>query len=210
MSEFEKYSLLIETANAVAAVAVPVLLAIGAIMLHRYTKAIDHRLDAEREGMERRAHEYKELTTLMNDIYCFTVLVGHYRTISPTDAVERKRRLEAIVFATMPMWDDQLLRATRDFIAACYVIKRGRGAHALLTSDVTRQKEERGSQWDASWEGLFLEPSQRLEWIRQEFGDVSFRNDVVKPRYACFLAAVGRAVGGGVSQDAALDMLRAG
>lgn len=211
MSDFELYTLIIEAVSTSIDALVPALLAIGGVILHRYTKTIDHRLDVERESVARSSLRFEELSTLINDIYCFTVVVGHYRDISPADAIESKRRLEHVMFSTLPMWKDSMVQAARDFIDACYVTKRGPGMPLLLGSDIVRQKQERHDSWKSSWDELFLTVDARREWIEQEFGVVnSYRNDVVKIRYAHLLAEISRVVGGQLSEATALDMLRRG
>jgi hypothetical protein len=136
------------------------------------------------------------------------VLVGNYRSITPADAIARKREFESTMFATLPLWDDRLAAAARAFISACFITGRGPNTSTVLGSDPARQRAERGSQWDTAWDVQFPGDKEREAWLTSILaGKGSYRNDIVKPRYAHFLAELSRAIGGGLSETAAIEML---
>lgn len=210
MTVYESYSLYIEALKALGGLLIPIALFMLGVLVHRYQKLVEFKLDHERDMFARRFMKFEEISSLANDIYCFTVLVGHYKAISPDEAIERKRKLEGAVYSTLPLWDDEFCRALIGFLDACFLTHRGRRMSIVSLSDLERHREERTSEWKTEWENLFLPAPERMERLEELFGRSygSYRNDIVKPAYSRFLAALSKCLGGGLSDEAALMVLR--
>lgn len=210
MNEFQNYQVVIGFIEAGASILIPIMLAVFGVMFHRYRKVVEHSLEHERETFARRFMGYQEVTTLANDIYCFHALVGHFRDISPVEAIQKKRQLEAVVFSNLPLWNDQFCESLTKFLDTCFETQRGRGTRIASASDVERHVESREEQWNESWRECFLDAKQRGSYLAKLHGgsfDGSYRNDLLKPAYADFLSSLSVSLGGGLSATAALKML---
>lgn len=210
MTEFENYQIVIGFIEAGASILVPIMLAIFGVMFHRYRKVVEHNLEHERETFARRFMGYQEVTSLANDIYCFNALVGHFRDISPAEAIQKKRQLEAVVFSNLPLWNDKFCESLTKFLDTCFETQRGRGTQIVSASDVERHIESRKEAWDDNWRRHFLDEEQRASYLAKLNGrifDGSYRNDLLKPAYADFLGALSVSLGGELSASAALKML---
>ena len=210
MDEFQNYQILIGFIEAVASILIPIMLAVFGVMFHRYRKVVEHSLEHERETFARRFMGYQEVTSLANDIYCFHALVGHFHDISPADAIQKKRQLEAIVFANLPLWNDKFCESLTKFLDTCFDTQRGRGTRIASASDVQRHAESRKNEWDESWRVHFLDAEERASYLEKLNGgsfDGSYRNELLKPAYAEFLSSLSVSLGGELSVSAALKML---
>ncbi len=210
MTEFEKYQVFIGILEGAGAILIPFAIAAFGLLFHRYKTALESRFEHERETFGRRFMKFEEISSLANDIYCFQVLVGHYRQIQPPSVIEKKRQLEALVFATLPLWNDRFANALMRFLDVCFKTQRGTRQNVASAADVQRHKTESASSWDASWDAFFLEPAERQAYLSEitssDFSG-SYRNAVVKPAYAEFLSALSESVGGGLSESVAFKLL---
>ena len=193
-----------------ASILIPIMLAIFGVMFHRYRKVVEHNLEHERETFARRFLGYQEVTSLANDIYCFNALVGHFRDISPVEAIQKKRQLETVVFSNLPLWNDKFCESLTKFLDTCFETQRGRGTMIASVSDVERHVESRKEEWNENWREHFLDAEQRGSYLAKLNGgsfDGSYRNELLKPAYADFLSSLSASLGSELSASAALKML---
>jgi hypothetical protein len=212
MTEFEKFSLIINAIKAAAGAALPIVVVIIGFHIDRRQKAIEAKTENQRDIISRRFLKYDEISLLCNDIYCFTALIGQYKSISPYEIIEKKHKLEYLVFASLPVWGDKFCEAVNDFIKACFVDKRGAQMTAVSLSDGNRQKAERTNLWDDEMSRIFLTENERTQYLKTHF-DISpkdsYRKSLLRPRYAKLLCALSESIGGTLTSEAALRLLEA-
>jgi len=210
MSEFEKITLIIEAIKAFSAILMPLLLAFFGLFIHKYKKYFESKFDIQRDIYARRFMNYEEVSSLCNDIYCFHALVGHYKSITPELVIEKKRRLEALVFSSLPLWNDEFCIALNNFLLTCYETQRGRKTSAVSLADVDRHREEWATEWNMDWEKCFIKKEDRnlfLETKRGLIKSASYRNMLLKPAYSQLLSKLSDCVGGHLSAKAARKMM---
>jgi len=209
MTDLEKINLTIEIVKAFAAVLMPIVIAIFGFFIHKYKKDFDSKFDLQRDIFARRFMHYEEISSLCNDIYCFHALVGHYKSITPEMVIEKKRQLEALVFSTLPLWNDDFCMAVNDFLIACYETQRGRNTNAISLADIERHREER-DEWNPEWEKYFLKKETRETFLETNRGlkkSESYRNTILKPAYSTLLSKLSDCVGGHLSAKTARTMM---
>ena len=210
MSKFEKYRLIIEAIKALSAILMPVLLGLFGLFLHKYKKYFESKFNIQRDIFARRFMNYEEISSLCNYIYCFHALVGHYKSITPEIVIEKKRKLEALVFSSLPLWDDDFCIALNNFLTVCYETQRGRKTSAISLADIDRHREERATEWNTEWEKFFIKKEDRKLFLETKRGlkeDASYRNTILKPAYSQLLNKLSECVGGHLSANAAIKMM---
>jgi hypothetical protein len=157
----------VETAQLVLSIVTPVLLLALGIPIARYTKRLDTRAALDVKLIERRLALFEEIGPDLNDLYCLTQFVGHFRTIDPPCALKRKRRLDKTVYVNRPIFSTEVMGAYKTFIDAVYVTPDRAGENAKLLIDREVLAEERGGEWPEEWNGYFADgratPQQEVE-----------------------------------------------
>jgi len=210
MTEFERYSLIINGVKAISGVATPIVIAIIGFYLDRRQKTLEAKFDGQRDIFARRFLKYDEISSLCNDIYCFSALIGHYKNISPCDIIEKKRKLEALVFASLPVWGDNFCTAVDEFLGVCFATNRGPQTMAVSLSDGNRHKAERMEIWEDKMNIVFMPEEERNFYLKNNFGlspTDSYRNTLLKPAYAKLLCALSESVGGNLTIKSTLRMI---
>ncbi len=116
-----------------------------------------------RDLMERRFKDLDELTSSLNDLFCYCTYVGHWGKITPIEALEIKRKLDKLVYQSLPIWGSNFLIAYRGFIRVCFSEYGGRETSARIRADINRHKENWGQNWNEEWEQYFVPPNSRFD-----------------------------------------------
>lgn len=206
----EIISLYIEGVKAISAVSIPIIIAFLGVRFNRAQKVYESRLDIHRDIISHRLANYREIALLINDIYCFHALVGHYKSMNPEIIINKKRELENIVFTNLPLWTDGFCHAFMIFIDICYATSRGRLTSPVSLADIVRHQEEHGNDWQTNWNDYFLTPENRKVFLEENRGlskNGSYRKDLLQPAYAALLSEMSLCIGGNLSFVAAKSMI---
>jgi hypothetical protein len=142
----------------------PIVLTFIGYIINRSLKRLESRMAVSRDLMERRFKDFDELTSSLNDLFCYCTYVGHWREITPPEALEAKRKLDKLVYQTLPIWGSNFLIAYRGFIRVCFLEYDGRGTSARIRADINLHKENWGQSWKGEWDQYFVSPSSRFDW----------------------------------------------
>jgi hypothetical protein len=88
---------------------------------------------------------------MLNDLFCFFLIVGHFDEVTPPEALSRKRDLDRIFHAHAPLFSAEFRDTYQRFIDACFLAFTGEARPAELRASREAQKRER-STWDDDWE----------------------------------------------------------
>lgn|GEM_PF-2426125 len=111
----------------------------------------DMRKTANAELTRRRLAIYDEVAPKLNDLLCFFCLIGGWRDIAPTLALQRKRELDRIVHVWGPLFSPQTVRTYQSFIHGCFRTHTGPGRNAELRADISRHRLGWGAEWQPGW-----------------------------------------------------------
>lgn len=92
--------------------------------------------------IKKRVELWDKLAIGLNDIYCYYLYVGHWKSLSPNDIVSRKRDLDKIVFANRPFFSDKFFEHYQAFMGATFRTFGGWGKDAALRTHQIRPKDE--------------------------------------------------------------------
>ncbi|MGF2033731.1 MAG: hypothetical protein RMZ43_000110 [Nostoc sp. CmiVER01] len=148
----------------ISSVLVPILVALIGYIINRSLGILNNRLAVSRDLMERRFKDFDELTSGLNDLFCYCTYVGQWREITPIKALEIKRQLDKMVYQSLPIWGNNFLTAYRDFIKVCFSEYAGRATSAKLRADINIHKENWGERWIDEWDQYFIPQNNRLDW----------------------------------------------
>jgi hypothetical protein len=145
----------LEVVKVVLATLTPLVLFGLGIVVTRTARRIEDLQWANRTIVERRLEIYSELAPMLNDIFCFFMMVGDFHATSPPEVIQKKREADRTFFVNAPLFSRKFQERYTDFINTCFLQFSGIGRPALLRSSAAMQRAERNRQWDDQWDSLF-------------------------------------------------------
>lgn len=108
-----------------------------------------------------RVEVFRELTSQLNDIYCYFTYQGNWLELSPDQATRRKRGCDRIVYTNEFLWTRDFLKAYLEFVTAAFAENQGPGNPFLFRANVVRHREN--PRWDESWTSRFVPEEERIK-----------------------------------------------
>lgn len=143
----------LEIAKIVVAVLTPLALFIFTYQVNKTqslnTDAKENEIRKENQERERFAQVTKqriqlwaEISPLMNDLYCYFLYVGHWKEISPEQALLTKRKLDKLIFSNSPFFSPEFLKKYNVFMSSAFKTANGWGQDAKLESSPIRDLDK--------------------------------------------------------------------
>lgn len=85
---------------------------------------------------------WSEISPLMNDLYCYFLYVGHWKDISPGQAITIKRKLDKLIYSNSPFFSPSFLAKYNSFMSSAFKTGNGWGEDAKLKSPPIRKKDK--------------------------------------------------------------------
>ena len=150
----------LEAAKLAASLLTPlVVLGLG-LLVNRASRRLEQAQWANRQLIERRLSLYDVMAPLLNDLFCFYTLVGHYRSVDPPAAVAAKRTLDKTFHVNRFLFSPPFSAAYNSFMDTCFQTYTGVGEPAKLRSTIEFQRPERRDTWNEEWNDLFVFPTR--------------------------------------------------
>ena len=106
--------------------------------------------------IEKRLEVYDDLALLLNQIFCFFLLVGDYHSITPPKVIERKREADQKFYVYAPLFTCEFQDRYDEFMRVCFRHFRAVGQPASIRANVDVQEMERSAgTWQPEWRQLF-------------------------------------------------------
>jgi hypothetical protein len=160
----------LEVAKLLVAALTPILLFVLGLIVSRAAHRVEDAQWANRNVIGQRLELFEEMAPKLNDLYCFFLLIGHFREVRPPEALALKRELDRTFYANAPLFSSEFGEAYRDFMHTCFETFTGLGEDAKLRANARLQWFERtgrdhargGGVWSDSWKEMFSEdPAER-------------------------------------------------
>lgn len=169
----------LEIAKLAIAILTPILLLGLGVLINTATRRVERAEWSNRKLIERRLDVYDAMAPLLNDLYCFFRLRGHFRDITPPDVVAIKRDLDKRFHVNRFLFEASFADRYESFIEACFLTFTGFGQPAKLRAVAARHEQERRASWQAEWQDFFAPPEDatpervvelRYEELMEHFG----------------------------------------
>jgi hypothetical protein len=142
----------------VAAFLTPLLLFLLGLIVARAARRIENAQWASRKIIERRLELHKEMAPILNDVYCFFTTRGHFRDITPPDALEKKRQLDKLFHTNKDLFSLKFQADYYDFMRSCFIEYSRLPEDAHLNAQAAWMREQRSYKgWDPEWDDRFVE-----------------------------------------------------
>ena len=91
--------------------------------------------DNNKRVFENRQIFYDKVGIILNDIYCYHMYVGHWKELTPTDIIKKKRTLDQLVYTYSPYFDTTFKPAYDSFMTATFKPYVKMGGDAKIRSE---------------------------------------------------------------------------
>lgn len=120
------------------------------IWVNKRLEKIKSRLQLDHSIIEKRAEIYASVQDDINTIYSYILRVGEWKSNTPGDILECKRKVDKTFHSTKPYWSKEAFEAYEHFIKVCFKAYRGHGKDAGIIAKVERY------QMLDNWQPSFL------------------------------------------------------
>ena len=146
----------LEIVKVVISASIPVAIFGAGALLAKQAREYEANQWILRKRYDTRLERWQEIAPLLNDLLCFFMLFGHFREMTPPEAIKRKRQLDRAVHANHYIFGESFLTAYDNFMSLGFKTYVGVGQDALIRAPVAIQRAERGSTWQDSWREFFV------------------------------------------------------
>jgi hypothetical protein len=147
--------LVLEIIKTLAAVAVPVVVALVGYRLSRRLKLWEAGQWRNQELIKARLQYYGQIAPMVNDLMCYLAFVGRWKELAPPDVIAIKRDMDRLFHSVAPLFSQRVADAYGDFMRAGFSGYSGWATDARIRSGAGRRREAWSGVWDAEWEHLF-------------------------------------------------------
>jgi hypothetical protein len=167
----------LEIAKLGVAFMTPVLLFAVGLVVTRAARRFESDRWISQKVIERRIELHKEISPKLNDLLCFLLCIGHFREISPPQAVATKRALDRLFHQNEQLFSTSFREHYDAFINSGFQTWNNVGESAKIKASARRLRQEWGVDgWDASWDDYFApgpwdprDQKKRYEALMEEF-----------------------------------------
>ena len=166
----------LEIVKLIVAALIPVAIFGAGFVLARETRRYEERRWVRQKHFETRLERWSIVGPLLNDLYCFFALIGHFRSVEPPKAITLKRDLDRLVHADPHIFGSDFMDRYDKFMSTCFQTYAGVGVNAKLRASAARQRIERGdAAWRPEWDSLFApeEDVVPLAEVREAYAAVA-------------------------------------
>jgi hypothetical protein len=145
----------LEIAKLVVAALIPIAIFGVGLVVAREARKYEERQWVARKLFEVRLERWDKIGPPLLDLSSFFRLIGDFREITPPRALELKHEIDEAVYSNVHVLGAGFLGRYYRFMNACFVTYTGFGDRGTLRASLSRQRAERGADWNSAWEQLF-------------------------------------------------------
>lgn len=140
----------------------PLILVGLGFVINRAARRVEDAQWANRKLIEQRLEVYDRMAPWLNDLYCFVVVSGDFRAVTPPKAVELKRKLDKEFHVNKFLFSERFSSSYRGFISLMFDEGGKVATDARICVDAKTQKKEVGAdRWDDGWNVRFAPSGKR-------------------------------------------------
>jgi hypothetical protein len=120
------------------------------------TIRFDVRKTVNQELIRKRISIYDAIAPKLNDLLCFFLLRGNWRSLTPPVMIQNKRELDKTMYVYGPLFTQTVFDQYNIFIQVCFKTFMGVGRDACLRANHGRLQSAWGAHWKPEWDICFV------------------------------------------------------
>jgi hypothetical protein len=136
--------------------------------------SFDRRKTVNEQLIRKRIELYDAMAPLLNDLYCFALSLGHWKSLTPPDMVLRKRELDRMMHVYGPLFSPDVSRSYKVLMEGLFNTFRAPGLSASLRVAVEELRFHWQSDWNDEWDPLCStnDDAATPEAVMSAYGDL--------------------------------------
>ncbi len=170
--------LALDLVRTLAAVAVPIVVAVLGYRLNRRLKLYEASQWRNQELIKARLIYYQSLAPKFNDLLCYFTFIGGWKEMTPPDVIQLKRELDREFYSALPLFSTGTDEAYRKLMNACFETFGPWGEDAKLKTAWLHRRDAAVLAWQPVWQGMFAYveyqklSEEDLDVFRRAYDDV--------------------------------------
>jgi len=157
----------LEIVKIVASVSTPIIVLVLGVWAKNIAVDYEKRASLNDRVIEKRVELYEKVDDDLNDIFVFLIQVGNWKDLTPQMVVEKKRRVDKIMYTSRPYWSDVAFNAYMEFMSSAFETYTGIGEDAKFRTETWQFKELLG--WEESWSKWFSSNPTDISELRSRY-----------------------------------------
>jgi len=120
----------------------------------------DARKAVNQELIKKRIAIYDAIAPKLNDLLCFFLSRGPWKSLIPPLMIQRKRELDQTMYVYWHLFTQAVFDQYNLFIHVCFKTFTGVGHDACLRADHNRLRKEWGADWKSEWDVHFVDSTE--------------------------------------------------
>lgn len=154
-----------ELAKLLVAALTPLTVAALGVLLALSTRRFERSQWANQTLIQKRIELLSGALPLLNDLFCYYRWIGSWATLSPSEIVEAKRKLDRLFFANQAFFTPGGMAAYEGFTKVLFKTYSAPGRPAKLRTGPTSRHGKRSQaypgDWDPMWDDYFAAENER-------------------------------------------------
>ena len=144
------------------------------VLVLRLTKRMEQTQWKSQKIIEKRIEEWDGIREELNDIFCYCVRVGDWKSLTPETVIERKRVADKNMHLARPYFSPTFFHAYVRFIKVCFAQYQGHGVDAKIKSPVWEHQDSYTGSWNPDWDILFHERVSTEEELWDAYNELIY------------------------------------
>ena len=157
----------IEYLKLLASFATPVVVLFLGIWAKKITTNFEKRNSLNNRIIQKRSDIYEEIGADLNDIYVFLIRVGHWKSLSPSIVVSKKRIIDQKMHQNRPYWSASVFKKYEEYMSSCFESWTGSGEDAKIRT--YPHNFHSLDKWDESWTSFFSTKEPNLNLVHEKY-----------------------------------------
>ena len=141
----------LEVAKMIISASTPIIVILVGFSVNRGLKKFEHFQWMNQKVIEKRISVFDELAPLLNDLLCYFTYIGYWKTFSPPDIIELKRRADKIAYVNAPLFPLEFLEKYNGMMNLCFKTYDTWGQDARLKTLIKDRLTVSKKEWDNEW-----------------------------------------------------------
>ena len=149
----------LEIAKLLVSALVPIIILYVGYIISQRLKKIESIQASNMVLLKWKMRIYEQMAPLLNDIRCYLVYEGDWKTMTPEQILSSKRSLDKEFYMIQPLFSPEFSNAYNQFMELCFQMRTGKGEDAKIRSGYDERKKRMGDSWETRYDSMFFEPA---------------------------------------------------
>ena len=172
----------LEIAKFAVSLITPFLVGIITLFIARYTAKMEKYKSLNTELVKYRLKIFKEISPLLNDLFCFFTFVGKWKELDINTIIDHKRKCDKLIYINKSLFSDDFFNSYKTFMKNYFKMWNEVGQDAKIKIDKNKFIEHWDEQpaYNKKWLDIISDEPTETKTLKSSYYDLmkSFSKEV--------------------------------